>query len=335
MNSLLETLDNMDVISTTSEYKSDWAEQSIKFDSALAPTGINFTPPPPNDDPMRDVIDFVVGGVVFATKKSIFTHVSPSYFDDLLLEIGEGDRVVIDRDPHYFRYILNYLRNKEVFVERTHKFLTGFREEAQYYGLEKLAEDLECHLEGLTEISFLVPQYTAFSLSERRSKVERYMNGQLFDSSASMVDTIKVGDDELVLMCHPMVTNQIIKDPGEFSFTEITHVEEIDRKSKKSVLHLVAGQKQPETVKSKLVLRAEPEESKEKVEIQEKEAEKEEKYEFTSFFKYTGSLWDIVKRAINDDIIRKTKFRSEFFIPSTIFVPTRKQIEIIKSRKRK
>ncbi|KAL1414297.1 hypothetical protein MTO96_030532 [Rhipicephalus appendiculatus] len=93
-----------------------------------------------------------VGGQYFATTRTTLTSSEPRSKLAGLFSVGPnaadlaGRRdsqgaFMFDRDPAYFRVVLNYLRYKQVMLDRDVS-PTGVLEEAKYFGIEGLVKDL-------------------------------------------------------------------------------------------------------------------------------------------------------------------------------------------------
>lgn len=80
---------------------------------------------------MSDVVYLVVGGVHFGTYRSTLTS-SDSFFTGLAS--GDDTELFVDRDPHHFRHILNFLRGSKC-VPASLSDLRELRVEAEYYSL--------------------------------------------------------------------------------------------------------------------------------------------------------------------------------------------------------
>jgi hypothetical protein len=101
-----------------------------------------------------EIINLNVGGNFFSTYKSILNQkleneTEENFFNKMFQKVNkldEGQRIFIDRDPTYFRFILNYLRNfgdveKCIFPEEENQ-RKEFIKETQFYGLNYLANYL-------------------------------------------------------------------------------------------------------------------------------------------------------------------------------------------------
>uniref|UniRef100_A0A2C9LG62 BTB domain-containing protein n=1 Tax=Biomphalaria glabrata TaxID=6526 RepID=A0A2C9LG62_BIOGL len=98
------------------------------------------------------VMKLNVGGTFYTTTKPTLLAVPGS----VLYQIASGavycprdDRgnLVIDRDGHCFRFVLNYLRTFKLIVPMGYRDLDILREEAAYYGLDKLVIAIESSIE--------------------------------------------------------------------------------------------------------------------------------------------------------------------------------------------
>ena len=110
-----------------------------------------------------EIIKLNVGGVIFAVSKETLTqklikpskslettHYDPNYFNSLvsglhnLIKDSNDESIFIDRDPTYFRYILNYLRSggdvKNFVLPSDNHALESLFVEARYYSMDGLTE---------------------------------------------------------------------------------------------------------------------------------------------------------------------------------------------------
>ena len=114
--------------------------------------------------PSCEIINLNVGGTRFSTSRQTLTQVrrighlnhepSPNFvnmkvqdtfFTGLLsgrIQTYKDDQgaIFIDRDPHLFRHILNYLRNRSLSFEEIN--LKDLKHEAEYYGIGPLVKKL-------------------------------------------------------------------------------------------------------------------------------------------------------------------------------------------------
>lgn len=100
---------------------------------------------------------FFLGGQSFTTSRSTLTEKEPDsmlarMFDQNQISPSDQDpfgAYLIDRSPKYFEPILNYLRSGKLIVEQNTN-LEGVLEEAKFYGIEKLVQQLEGLIEAHT-----------------------------------------------------------------------------------------------------------------------------------------------------------------------------------------
>lgn len=89
------------------------------------------------------VVTLNVGGSIFLTRKSTLTRFD-GYLKDSFENNGTGfwDRngyPFVDRDPTYFRYILNFLRDgTEAIFPDDEQIIWAITNEAKFYGLVEL-----------------------------------------------------------------------------------------------------------------------------------------------------------------------------------------------------
>ncbi|CAJ0598855.1 unnamed protein product [Cylicocyclus nassatus] len=99
------------------------------------------------------VVVLNVGGTKFETSLETLRK-NPGPRDRSMLaslNYVEGEEIFIDRDPRYFPSILNYLRDGTVNVDEDESTLAQIKREAQFYGLEDLAQ----HIDGLISRALL------------------------------------------------------------------------------------------------------------------------------------------------------------------------------------
>lgn len=84
----------------------------------------------------KDIITLNVGGVYFITRRATLTA-SP-FFDALVRHRWE-DEIFVDRDPFYFRHVLNWMRGVRVLPDED----VALRElawEADYYCMQDMRD---------------------------------------------------------------------------------------------------------------------------------------------------------------------------------------------------
>jgi len=106
----------------------------------------------------NDIIEFNVGGFSYTTSRTTIT----SFQDSMLTRMCSGliptatdsqSRIFIDRDGPLFRHILNYLRDKRLNLPENFSELAQLRQEADFYGIEPLLNDLDSLLNGKRSLS--------------------------------------------------------------------------------------------------------------------------------------------------------------------------------------
>lgn len=80
---------------------------------------------------MGDVVYLNIGGVVFVTRASTITQ-SSSFFSTLLQSYPDAQELFVDRDPTYFRYLLNWMRGVR-YAPEDETVLQELVWEADYY----------------------------------------------------------------------------------------------------------------------------------------------------------------------------------------------------------
>ncbi|RXG60839.1 BTB/POZ domain-containing protein KCTD3 [Armadillidium vulgare] len=92
-----------------------------------------------------DIIHLNVGGQRFSTSRHTLTWVPDTFFTSLLSGRistlrDESSAIFIDRDPSLFTIILNYLRTKDINIDKVD--INALRHEAEYYGITPLVKRL-------------------------------------------------------------------------------------------------------------------------------------------------------------------------------------------------
>ncbi|CAO4367724.1 unnamed protein product [Caenorhabditis nigoni] len=93
---------------------------------------------------MTEIVKLNVGGTIFQTTKSTLTKLN-GYFKTMLetrkpIAKDESGAIFIDRDPTYFRLILNFMRDGHVNLQKYSEDVKEIEREAEYYLLYGLAE---------------------------------------------------------------------------------------------------------------------------------------------------------------------------------------------------
>jgi lipid II:glycine glycyltransferase (peptidoglycan interpeptide bridge formation enzyme) len=100
-----------------------------------------------------DIITFNIGGHIHSTTRStinenvdcqsllalIITNQTPTQLDN-------NGHYFIDRDGSYFRYILNYFRDKKLYLPENFTELKQLCLEAKYYQIDRLINEIENRL---------------------------------------------------------------------------------------------------------------------------------------------------------------------------------------------
>ena len=118
------------------------------------------------------VIKFDVGGKIFKTFVSTVTTgaATNSLFKNLMeCQKLDTDSIFLNRDPIYFRYILNYLRNPETFIPPNNlAILKQLKKEADYYLLPQHFSDL---------LQYVSP-FKSFALEKKEFSVQHFWENQ-------------------------------------------------------------------------------------------------------------------------------------------------------------
>ena len=82
-----------------------------------------------------------VGGVYFLTRKSTLDQ-SSSFFSKLLLTHPNASELFVDRDPAYFRYILNWMRGVR-YLPEDDSVLQELLWESDYYCINDMRDTIQ------------------------------------------------------------------------------------------------------------------------------------------------------------------------------------------------
>ncbi|UJR31351.1 hypothetical protein I4U23_018847 [Adineta vaga] len=121
-----------------------------------------------NDDQM---IKLNIGGYCYTTKRStINDNVDDQSYLSLLIHnqtktrLNSNDEYFIDRDGKYFRYILNYFREKTLQLPENFTELNQFLSEVNFYGIDCLKNEIENRLNRTNERNLYVENGLHFTL---------------------------------------------------------------------------------------------------------------------------------------------------------------------------
>ncbi len=90
------------------------------------------------------IVTLNVGGVLYQTSKETLEK-NDTYFRPLVSHTNLEDIIFIDRDPAFFRYILNWLRGSPILPEDTVS-LQELSVEADFYCMQELKEAIASRL---------------------------------------------------------------------------------------------------------------------------------------------------------------------------------------------
>ncbi|CAG5134406.1 unnamed protein product [Candidula unifasciata] len=99
------------------------------------------------------VVRLNVGGSFYTTTRPTLLSVPGTVLHQIAsgsMHCPRDDRgyIVIDRDGHTFRYVLNFLRTNKLIIPIGYRELDILREEARYYGLDHLVAAVDSIIEG-------------------------------------------------------------------------------------------------------------------------------------------------------------------------------------------
>lgn len=101
-----------------------------------------------SNDVSKEIVEFNVGGSTYTTSKTTIT----SYPDSMLCRMISGSipnatdtkqRIFIDRDGPLFRYILNFLRDKQLNLPENFTEYAQLRQEAEFFCIEPIVNQLD------------------------------------------------------------------------------------------------------------------------------------------------------------------------------------------------
>ncbi len=106
----------------------------------------------------EDIIQFNIGGQIYSTKRStINENVDSQSFLSLIIknqtkiQLDQHGQYFIDRDGKYFRYILNYFREKNLLLPEKFDELKQLLSEAKFYQIDRLINEIENRLNRTNE----------------------------------------------------------------------------------------------------------------------------------------------------------------------------------------
>lgn len=101
-----------------------------------------------NNEHSNEIVEFNVGGSTYTTSKTTIS----SYPDSMLCRMISGglanatdtkQRIFIDRDGPMFRYILNFLRDKQLNLPENFTEYAQLRQEAEFFCIEPIVNQLD------------------------------------------------------------------------------------------------------------------------------------------------------------------------------------------------
>ena len=90
---------------------------------------------------MENIVYLTVGGIYFVTRRSTLLQVE-SFFSGALNASPECTELFVDRDPTYFRHILNWLRGSR-FLPEEEAVLQELLVEADYYSIHSMVDAIK------------------------------------------------------------------------------------------------------------------------------------------------------------------------------------------------
>lgn len=107
-----------------------------------------------------------VGGIAFETCRDTLLCTGSNYFEQRLENYINDATLFIDRDPYYFGFILNYLRNRQISLHDMNKmFIDCLFSEACYYDLHDMQSILTKYM---TEKKKTIELEIAYELKQIR-----------------------------------------------------------------------------------------------------------------------------------------------------------------------
>jgi len=106
----------------------------------------------------NDIVTFNIGGQIYSTNRAtIDNNVDCQSYLALILRnptatcLDLHGHIFIDRDGTYFRYILNYLREKKLYLPENFTELKQLCAEAKFYQIDRLVNEIENRLNSTNE----------------------------------------------------------------------------------------------------------------------------------------------------------------------------------------
>ena len=107
-----------------------------------------------------DIITFNIGGQIYSTTRlTINENVDSQSYLALIIrnqtttKIDQNGHYFLDRDGIYFRYILNYFRDKKLILPENFTELKQFCSEAKFYQIDRLINEIENRLNTTNELN--------------------------------------------------------------------------------------------------------------------------------------------------------------------------------------
>jgi hypothetical protein len=125
-----------------------------------------------------DIVNFNIGGQIYSTKRStINDNVDSQAFLALIIknqtkiQLDENGRYFIDRDGKYFSLILNYLREKKLFLSENFQEFKQLISEAKFYQIDRLINEIENRLNRTNENNQIGFQLTLISKLNQSQRI--------------------------------------------------------------------------------------------------------------------------------------------------------------------
>ncbi|KAL0219770.1 hypothetical protein P9112_005423 [Eukaryota sp. TZLM1-RC] len=99
---------------------------------------------------MSPIIELNVGGIFFVTSKDTLCQ-SPYFGKQISLKDSFSEPLFLDRDPTYFRYVLNYLRDGDVPLPGDVKRLHNIKNESKFLELPNFTASIQEKIDSLEQ----------------------------------------------------------------------------------------------------------------------------------------------------------------------------------------
>ncbi|CAL2033837.1 unnamed protein product [Caenorhabditis brenneri] len=140
-----------------------------------------------------NIVKLDIGGTLFKTSRSTLTKFDGFFKTmletDILITKDESGAIFIDRDPKYFRLILNFMRDGQVKLPESQREVEELCVEAEYYLLDGLVELCSASIKAAADTVKLNVGGTVFQTTkETLTRYNGYFKTLINDESKAIRD---------------------------------------------------------------------------------------------------------------------------------------------------